>query len=112
MAATVAAGGGPKEFLRGKDRFYEVLLAGARSPGLGAVITGLAARGRVVRAISLTVAGRPEVAVSELREVIEAVEARDADAAAAACGRHRGNARKTGLARLAALENVPPSDRS
>jgi DNA-binding GntR family transcriptional regulator len=110
MAATVAAGGGPKEFLRGKDRFYEVLLAGARSPGLGGLITGLAARGRVVRAISLTVAGRPAIAVSELREVVEAVEAREAVEAAAACGRHLGNARKTGLARLAAIEDLPPTN--
>jgi DNA-binding GntR family transcriptional regulator len=113
MAATAAAGGGPKEFLRGKDHFYEVLIAGANSPVLGTVMRGLAARARVVRAISLTVSGRPAIAVKELTAVVEAVEARDADGAVEACGRHLSNAMKTGMAKLRALEHVPrAADRS
>ncbi len=113
MAVTAAAGGGPKDFLRGKDHFYEVLIAGANSPVLGTVMRGLAARARVVRAISLTVPGRPVIAVRELTAVVEAVEARDADGAAEACGRHLSNGMKTGMTKLRALENVPrTADRS
>jgi DNA-binding GntR family transcriptional regulator len=80
---------------------------------LGTVMRGLAARARVVRAISLTVSGRPAIAVKELTAVVEAVEARDADGAAEACGRHLSNAMKTGMVKLRALEYVPrTADRS
>jgi DNA-binding GntR family transcriptional regulator len=108
MAASAAAGGGPKDYLRGKDRFYEVLIAGAGSPVLGTVMLGLAARSRVVRAISLTVPGRPAIAARELVAVVEAVEARDAAAASAACGRHLSKGMSTGMAKLRALESTPP----
>jgi DNA-binding GntR family transcriptional regulator len=114
MAASAAAGGGPKDYLRGKDRFYEVLIAGAQSPVLGTVMTGLAARARVVRAISLTVPGRPVIAVRELTAVVAAAEARDAAGASAACGRHLAQGMRTGMAKLRALASTPaaPGDRS
>jgi DNA-binding GntR family transcriptional regulator len=114
MSATAAAGGGPKDFLRGKDHFYEVLIAGAQSPVLGTVMLGLAARARVVRAISLTVPGRPAIAARELTAVVEAAEARDAAGAAAACGRHLSKGMTTGMAKLREIETTPvaPADRS
>jgi DNA-binding GntR family transcriptional regulator len=105
--AAAAAGGGPKDFLRGKDHYYEVLIAGANSPVLGEVMRGLVAQARVVRAISLSASGRRAIAVKELTAVVEAVEARDAERAAEACGRHLSNGVKTGMARLRALEHTP-----
>lgn len=109
-AESVARGGSPREYLRAKDEYYEVLFAGCRSPALHATLLGLQGRARVLRAISLTQAGRPELAITELTEVMAAIEARDAARASASCRRHVGNVAATGLARLAELERPQQAD--
>lgn len=86
--------------LSAKDRFYEVLLSGARSPRLTSLLTGLQDQVRQLRATSLSVPGRPIEAAREIHDVMDAVEAGDADAAADACARHVRNAARVGLARL------------
>ena len=90
----------PQDQLHAKDRFYEVLLAGSGSRPLQETLAGLQARVRLLRATSLAAPGRPREAAAELRAVVDAVEAGDADAAAAACARHIQNAASTALARL------------
>ncbi len=90
----------PHDQLHAKDRFYEVLLTGSGSPPLQQTLAGLQARVRLLRATSLAVPGRPQEAAPELRAGVDAVEAGDADAAAAACARHIHNAARTALARL------------
>jgi DNA-binding GntR family transcriptional regulator len=90
----------PLDQLHAKDRFYEVLLTGSGSPPLQQTLAGLQARVRLLRATSLAAPGRPQEAAAELRAVVDAVEAGDADAAAAACARHIHNAARTALARL------------
>jgi DNA-binding GntR family transcriptional regulator len=90
--------------LRAKDAFYNVLLAGANSPPLTSILTTLQGRVRVLRATSLSVPGRAQQAVRELRRVVELIEAGDAAGAAAACAEHVHNAAQTGLSRLADFE--------
>lgn len=97
---TAEPGADTAEALRAKDRFYDVLLAGAQSPRLTDILTGLQGQVRLLRATSLSVGGRPKEAAAEIRAVVEAVEAGDADAGAAACAKHVRNAAAVGLARL------------
>jgi DNA-binding GntR family transcriptional regulator len=90
----------PQDQLHAKDRFYEVLFIGSGSEPLQQTLAGLQARVRLLRATSLSEPGRPQEAAAELRAVVDAVEAGDAEAAAAACARHIHNAARTALARL------------
>lgn len=91
---------GTNEELRSKDQFYEVLFAGASSPALEQVLSGLQGRVRVLRATSLSVPGRSKKMVNEIRAVVEAIEAGDSTRAADACVVHVRNAARAGLARL------------
>ncbi len=97
---TAAPGADPAEALRAKDRFYEVLLAGAQSSRLTNILTGLQGQVRLLRATSLSVGGRPKEAAAEIRKVVDAIVAGDANAGAKACEKHVRNAAKVGLARL------------
>lgn len=92
--------------LRAKDAFYKALLEGAASPALTQTLTGLQSRVRLLRQTSLSVPGRAQQTVDEIRAIVEAIEARDAEAASAACARHVRNAAKTGLARMQATEKA------
>ncbi|MEX2658131.1 MAG: GntR family transcriptional regulator [Acidimicrobiales bacterium] len=83
-----------------KARFYGVLFAGAGSSTIVSIISGLHARVSVLRAVSLAQPGRPRQSVEELREVIEAVEARAPDTAAKACARHVEQAARTAFSAL------------
>ncbi len=95
-----AASAEPQDQLHAKDRFYEVLFTGSGSAPLQQTLAGLQARVRLLRATSLSQPGRPQEAAAELRAVVDAVEAGNAEAAAAACARHIENAARTALARL------------
>jgi DNA-binding GntR family transcriptional regulator len=88
--------------LAAKDDFYAVLLAS--SPSIEGVLGGLQARVRLLRATSMGAPGRTTEAIAEIRAIVDAVDAHDADAAAEACSAHVRNAAKTGLARLAASD--------
>jgi DNA-binding GntR family transcriptional regulator len=96
--ARSAADGG--DHLGAKDRFYDVLMDGSASGPLQQTLAGLQARVRLLRATSLSAPGRPGQAAEELSAVVDAVEARDADAAAEACVRHIRNAAATATAQL------------
>jgi DNA-binding GntR family transcriptional regulator len=87
--------------LRAKDGFYKVLFEGAASQPLTEMLTMLQSRVRLLRATSLSVPGRAQETVQEMRAIVEAVEAKDAQAAAEACARHVRNAAATALARIA-----------
>lgn len=86
--------------LDAKDEFYRVLFTGSGSEPLQQTLAGLQARVRLLRATSLSDPGRPAKAASELRAVVDAVEAGDAEAAATACAQHIRNAARTALAKL------------
>lgn len=90
--------------LEAKDRFYEVLLAGAKSPPLTQMLTSLQGRVRLLRALSLSMPGRPKEAAAEIERVVEAVEAGDVPTATQLCAEHVRKAAAIGLARLASRQ--------
>jgi DNA-binding GntR family transcriptional regulator len=97
--------------LRAKDAFYNVLFEGAASVPLTEMITMLQSRVRLLRSTSLSVPGRAEETVQEMRAIVEAIEAKDAQAAADACARHVRKAAATALARIAESPE-PPLDKN
>jgi DNA-binding GntR family transcriptional regulator len=90
----------PEDQLRAKDEFYRVLLRGSGSEPLQQTLASLQARVRLLRATSLSEPGRPRQAAAELRAVVDAIQAGDAEVAAKACSLHVQNAARTALARL------------
>ncbi len=98
--ARSAVSGEVHDHLGAKDRFYDVLMDGSASGPLQQTLAGLQARVRLLRATSLSAPGRPAEAAEELRAVVDAVEARDVEAAAQACVRHIRNAAATATAQL------------
>lgn len=87
--------------LAAKDAFYDVLFEGGGNEALRSVAGSLHARVSVLRSLSLSVPGRVEHSAKELRAIVDAVQAGDADAAAAACARHVEEAGRAGLIALA-----------
>jgi len=87
--------------LAAKDSFYDVLFEGGGNDALRSIVAGLHARVSVLRSLSLSVPGRPEESTAELRAIVEAVLADDADAAALACSRHVEMAGRIALQALA-----------
>lgn len=112
FAEAVDAGLPINEIMKVKDRFYDVLLAGAASPSLWQVIEGIQARIHVLRATSMSATGRGEIAVKELRAVSEAVEAGNTDGAVTAYRHHIEQAAQTALRRLNEPTSGAPSKRA
>lgn len=96
------------ELLACKDQFYAALLAGADSTVLATLLSSLQARVSLLRATSLTRAGRPAEMLAELQALVRAISARDADEAARLCAEHVRNAGGAGLGELAREEPVVP----
>lgn len=103
----VAAKGGPMR--PAKDHFYQVLFEGGGNEALRDVVAGLHARVSVLRSLSLSVPGRPAASVTEMRAIVDAVRAGDADAAAKACSRHVEEAGRVGLQALAEQDGAAQS---
>jgi hypothetical protein len=76
--------------------------------GDGAVV-GVARRVRLLRWTSLSVPGRAQETVEEMRAIVEAIEAKDSAAAADACARHVRNAAGTALARISEAPDAWPA---
>lgn len=90
----------PTELLRAWDRFYTVLL---RTTGLTTTISmlrELRVRIILVMATSLWRSGQPDRIAAELRDIFESLEARDAEAATAACTRHIEHTTRVGVEAL------------
>lgn len=77
-----------QERLDAKDRFYELLIEGAGNAEARSLLNGLQDRVRLIRARSLSQPGRVKKTLSEIQAIVEAIEARDPDAAAAASEHH------------------------
>lgn len=91
-----------RQMLVCKDRFYEVLRSGAKSPVLSQMVSGLQGRIRVLRSQSLSQPGRPAQSAAELRSLGSAIEERDAKKAYKLCVAHVRTAAQTELAALEA----------
>jgi DNA-binding GntR family transcriptional regulator len=107
LAARTNASTSIHELLVSKDSFYAVLMEGAKSPALQQLIESIQGRVQVLRATSLSEQGRPLEVVKELRGIVGAVIARDADAASALCADHIRSAARTALAHLRADDEYP-----
>lgn len=86
--------------LAAKDAFYDVLFDGGGNEALRSVIAALHARVSVLRFLSLSVPGRTEQTLAEIRAIVGAALAGDPEATAAACSRH---VEAAGLVAIAAL---------
>jgi DNA-binding GntR family transcriptional regulator len=102
--AVSAGDGDMRTLLHAKDRFYDVLLEGAASPTIQQILAGVQARVRLLRATSLSQPGRPREVVAEIRDLVEAIAARDVDTAIRRCDAHLNNAAATGINALAEPE--------
>ena len=87
--------------INAEDSFYEIIFEGGGNEALRSVADGLRARVSVLRALSLSVPGRPAESLREMRDIVDAVLAGDADAATRACSRHVEEAGRVGLQALA-----------
>jgi GntR family transcriptional regulator, trigonelline degradation regulator len=95
---------GVQDVLNVKDRFYDVLLEGAGNTAIRSTLDGLRARVRVLRATSLSQRDRSADTIREIRAIVEAAEARDADAMAEACAHHVEQAARSGLRGLVEMD--------
>jgi DNA-binding GntR family transcriptional regulator len=102
FAGVVADEGDIRELLATKDALYRVLLEGAGNSAVTAILAGLQARVRILRAASLSQPGRPAQALREVRRLVRAIERRDGDGAAQACVAHLRNASTSGLEAISA----------
>jgi DNA-binding GntR family transcriptional regulator len=95
-----------RTLLAAKDNFYRVLIAGARSTTLQQLIESIQARVQVLRATSMSEAGRIGHVIEELRAIVAAAADKDADRAAALAAEHVRNAAKTALRSLREAEQT------
>lgn len=91
-----------RDVLKAKDRFYAVLIDGARSPALQQILGSIQARVQVLRATSLSTPGRALVSADELDAIADAITLRDADLAASLTAAHVRTASRTATAHMAA----------
>lgn len=107
LAAVASETDDIRQILAAKDRFYAVLIAGARSSSLQQLLEGIQARVQVLRATSLSEEGRTPQVLSELRAVVAAVDDRDAELASRLTAEHVRAAAETALRSLRKAEADP-----
>jgi DNA-binding GntR family transcriptional regulator len=81
-----------QSILEPKDHFYEILFAGGGNVALHQTASSLHARVRALRSLSLSVPGRTGETLSELHDIMSAIDAGDAEGAERACRRHVASA--------------------
>ncbi|MEU1183610.1 GntR family transcriptional regulator [Streptomyces sp. NPDC005820] len=106
LAEAAGGEGATLQVLQAKDRFYDVLLRGCGNRSVHSTLGGVQARLSLLRATSLSQPGRTARSVQELRTVMEAIEARNAEAAVRACNHHIEQARRAGLEGLSATSGL------
>lgn len=85
---TSQASATPKDLLDAKNAFYAILLEGCGNRVIGDILTQLNNRVSVLRRVSLGSPGRLPQTLSELDEVVQAIERRDAETAAQLAAAH------------------------
>jgi len=86
--ATTGAAADRDELLKIKRNFYAVLLRGSRNAYAEKLLDQMLNRVNLLRATSMSEAGRLPHTIGELRRIVEAIEARDGEGAAAAARDH------------------------
>ncbi|MGW1674762.1 GntR family transcriptional regulator [Streptomyces sp. NPDC002324] len=111
--AEVANGDGDTlQILKAKGQFYDVLLRGCGNRSVHSTLGGVQARLSLLRATSLAQPGRTARSVQELRAMVEAIEARNPEAAVRASNHHVEQAKRAGLEGLSATSGLPFSTAS
>ncbi|MBE7200153.1 MAG: GntR family transcriptional regulator [Parafilimonas terrae] len=101
-ALEAAYGHGEVEgILVAKRAFYEVLLAGSQNVVIPSLLRTMNARITQLRRVSLSSPERLPESIAEIRAVLEAIRARDPQAAFQACLHHIAAASQAALAKLA-----------
>jgi DNA-binding GntR family transcriptional regulator len=91
-------------FLKQKARFYDVILEGAGNPVLTEMLRLVHTRVMMLRATTLSQAGRLEESYGEISAIVDAVKRNQPAETAAACQRHVEQAEKLAVK---ALEDLP-----
>lgn len=87
-------------FISAKTEFYDILLAGAGNETAAEMLRLIHTKVSQLRVVSLSSAQRARQSIKELRALLKALEARDADKAWALCVEHVENAARAALAGL------------
>ena len=95
LERSVAAAEGPALMLDAKNRLYQVIFDGSGNVTIRGILEGLQARIALLRATTLAAPDRPEQSVAEIRAIVEAIERRDGQEAAAAASFHVRQAAST-----------------
>lgn len=95
-----AASGEPSALIEAKTRFYQTLMDGCGNVFVKQMLTALHNRITLLRLTSMAQPGRLAHSVAELRELRDAIGARDGVRAAAACKHHVEMAARAALAVL------------
>jgi DNA-binding GntR family transcriptional regulator len=90
----------PRRLIAIKDEFYAVLFAGSGNQVAHQVATGLQRRTSMLRSTSLSAEGRPPETLRELRAILAAIDAGDADLVERLCREHVAAARRAALEQL------------
>jgi DNA-binding GntR family transcriptional regulator len=109
MVAVESSENNADALLNAKDAFYRVLFEGAGNTTIRQIIESLQARVAVLRASSLRAPDRPKQSVVEIRAIVEAIERRDAAAAAEAASFHVRQAAHTLFTQIGA-EAAPAAE--
>ena len=96
--------------LHAKDAFYSVLFEGCGNQVIVSTLLALQNRAQMLRPISLRAPGRSEEAVTELREMVNAMDREDAAAAERAAADHVRKAGAVVLKSLSAVRDGVPAD--
>jgi DNA-binding GntR family transcriptional regulator len=110
IQASVDDGSPGPAIIAAKKRFYDVLFEGAANQTIQEIVQGLQARVTVLRRASLAQPGRARQAVEEVREIVEALEARDGERAAAACVHHVTEAARTVFEAMAVARELDQTE--
>lgn len=102
--------GTPRDLVKLKDEFYEILLRGCGNETVYELLNTLHARVALLRATSLGRPGRPVESVKEIRDIVSAIKGRDGELAARACERHVENAASVAIEALYENEDGDESE--
>lgn len=94
--------------IEAKEQFYQVLLSGCGNRTAGVVLQSLHDRIASLRALTLAQPGRAEASVEEMRRILKAILAQDAQAACHACIDHVEQAAAVAAAVLQQREQRQP----
>lgn len=95
-----------EDLIKEKNAFYDALIEASGNPIIGEMFANVQARISQLRAITLSAPDRTPQMVEELRQVVEAIEAGDPAAAAAAAKVHVEGAARIALDEIAGLDGA------